>query len=474
MPYDKEQIFNFTIPTLHGCDSRDGTSDTRLLSEFGNALRLQDNLRNDIHYVYETKIWLHWELDKWIWCFDGAKVHYQAAKLHKQIYNEGQSNPADAKLFASWSRSSQKEKIINASVSLLKNFKHLRLPLSSIDAGIFHVGINNAVKLIDLKTGFSRPVKREDYITKTLNVDYLGKSTNAVIWLSFLEQVFEGDQELINWLKRWCGYLLTGSTTEHLLVFCYGLGANGKSVFAETLTYILGDYARAIASETLTDSKRSAGGASPDIADLIGARLALSSETEGDKALAESLVKSLVSGDSMTARKLYSQPIQFNPQFKLMILGNHKPNITGNDHGIWRRIRLVPFKRTFKENERDLMLLDKLRAEAPHILAWMVEGCLEWQNQGLSDTPVVIEEATSEYKEEQDLIGLWLSECCNLSLNDETSSAKLFISYKNWCSINGIKQMSSIAFGKSLGQRNYKYRKSSGNNIWAGIALKAA
>ena len=210
-----------------------------------------------------------------------------------------------------------------------------------------------------METGALRPVKREDYITKTLNVSYMGRVSDAIIWKSFLDQVFEGDQELISWLKRWCGYLLTGSTEEHLLVFCYGNGANGKSVFAETLTHILGDYARAISAETLTDSKRSAGSASPDIADLIGVRLALSSETEIDKPLAESLVKSLVSGDSMTARKLYSQPIQFIPQFKLMILGNHKPTIKGDDHGIWRRIRLVPFKRVFKENERDLKLLDK-------------------------------------------------------------------------------------------------------------------
>ena len=323
-----------------------------------------------------------------------------------------------------------------------------------------------------METGALRPVKREDYITKTLNVSYMGRVSDAIIWKSFLDQVFEGDQELISWLKRWCGYLLTGSTEEHLLVFCYGNGANGKSVFAETLTHILGDYARAISAETLTDSKRSAGSASPDIADLIGARLALSSETEIDKPLAESLVKSLVSGDSMTARKLYSQPIQFIPQFKLMILGNHKPTIKGDDHGIWRRIRLVPFKRVFKENERDLKLLDKLKAETPHILAWMVEGCLEWQKQGLGDTPAAIQEATVEYKEGQNIIGLWLGECCDLLKSAETSSSVLYSSYKNWCNENGLQAASNITLGRSLGQCGYKKRKTNGKTLWGGIALK--
>jgi P4 family phage/plasmid primase-like protien len=377
-------------------------------------------------------------------------------------------------LFASWARASQREKTIIASVSLLKDFMPLRLPMLSLNAGLFKVGINNAKQVIDLETGLSRPSEQSDFITKALNVCYLGESDKAVGWLSFLEQIFNEDQELIQWIKRWCGYLLTGSTSEHLFLFCYGTGANGKSVFAETLTYILGDYARAIASETLTDPKRSAGGATPDIAELIGARLVICSETEGDKALAESLVKSLVSGDSMTARKLYSQPIQFNPLFKLMMLGNHKPTIKGSDHGIWRRIRLVPFLRTFKPNERDLTLLDKLKAEAPHILAWMVEGCLGWQMRGLKDVPVAIQQATGEYQEDQDLIGRWLSENCILSSCNEASSAVLYANYKEWCSTNCLQAVSNVTFGRRLGESEFTKRKSNGNTVWRGVQLKSS
>lgn len=265
---------------------------------------------------------------------------------------------------------------------------------------------------------------------------------------------------------------MTGSTDEQILLFCYGLGANGKSVLAEILRHVLGDYARAIAPESLTESKRQAGSASPDIADLIGSRLALSSETEDGKALAESLVKSLVAGDTMTVRKLYSAPVQFKPQFKLMILGNHKPVIKGNDYGIWRRMRLIPFTRTFTEKERDPDLLEKLKAEAPHILAWMVEGCVEWQQLGLKVIPSIVKQATSDYQEEQDIIGNWLAESCELAPTHITASTELYESYSNWCVSNGNRPFSSNALGRKLSERGFIGAKIKGARAWVGVAVK--
>lgn len=195
-----------------------------------------------------------------------------------------------------------------------------------------------------------------------------------------------------------------------MLLFCFGLGANGKSVFGELLHWIMSNYARAVPVETLTESRRQAGGATPDLADLAGARLALTSETEDGAALAETLIKSLTAGDTISARPLYGKPFNFQPQFKLLMLGNHRPVVRGTDHGIWRRIRLVPFRRTFAPDERDPHLLDKLKGEAPHILAWMIQGCIEWQRRGLADVPAVVTAETAGYQIEQDLIGQWLAE----------------------------------------------------------------
>ncbi|MDP3332601.1 MAG: phage/plasmid primase, P4 family [Methylococcaceae bacterium] len=461
---------SFNRPALSGTDSRDGTDSTRPLSELGNAERLLDAHAGNLHYIHDAKAWLHWSGEAWQWDVDGAAVRGLAAKLPQQIYNEGGLHLADAEHFAKWSRRSQEERIIKAATSLLEYFEQVRLPLALVDADLFSIGIDNARQVINLKSGIARPARQSDFITKALKVDKLGESSKAVRWLEFLNQVFNDDVELIDWIKRWCGYLLTGSTSEQMFVFCFGMGANGKSVLADTLRFIIGDYARAIASETLTESKRQAGSATPDLAELIGARLAMSAETEDGAALAESLVKSLVAGDTMAVRKLYTAQVQFTPQFKLMMLGNHKPIIKGSDYGIWRRVRLVPFKRTFKPEERDPALLDKLRAEAPHILAWMVEGCLDWQRRGLKDTPATIAQATGDYQEEQDLIGSWLSECCKLSPSNESSSTELYANYRNWCLDNGLKPNSNVALSRRLSERGFYSRKSNGKRLWSGIS----
>lgn len=461
----------FDSPTLSGTDSRDGTDNTRPLSELGNAERLLDAHGGDCHYVHDAKAWLHWRGGAWTWDVDGAMIRSLAARLPLQIYNEGGLHLADAEYFAKWSRSSQKERVLLATVSLLQDFKQVRLPLSLVDADPFKVGFDNARKVLDLRTGTARPARPGDLITKSLCVGQMGESSKAIRWQAFLTQIFGDDVELIYWVKRWCGYMLTGSTSEQIFIFCFGLGANGKSVLADILRHILSDYARAIASETLTESKRAAGSATPDLAELIGARLAMSAETEDGAALAESLIKSLVSGDCMTVRKLYTAPVQFTPQFKLMMLGNHKPIIKGNDYGIWRRVRLIPFRRTFKPKERDPALLDKLKAEAPHILAWMVEGCLDWQQRGLKDTPTTIQQATCEYQDEQDLIGNWLSECCTLSPSNKASSTEIYTNYKNWCIDNGLRPASNVSLSRRLTERGYYSRKSNGARLWSGISV---
>jgi len=175
----------------------------------------------------------------------------------------------------------------------------------------------------------------------------------------------------------------------------------------------------------------------------------------------------------MTVRKLHANPVQFTPQFKLMMLGNHKPIIKGNDYGIWRRVRLIPFKITFKPEERDPALLDKLKAEAPHILAWMVQGCIEWQQRGLRDIPTTIRQATGDYQEEQDLIGRWLDECCTLSPTSETSSTDIYSNYKQWCFDNGLKPYSSISLGRQLSARGFCPCKVDRGRGWAGLAIKA-
>ena len=451
-------------------DVRDGTNTTQPLTELGNAYRLNNTYGEIIKYVMGSNSWIHWN-DHWEWDIDNAKVRQLASSLHRAIYKEGEQFPKQVQHFASWARCSQTNKSIENSVKLLKDLSDIRIPAKKIDGDLFLVGIDDARKVIDLKKGIARSAEKNDYITKTLNVKELGQTENATRWIQFLNQVFDNDQELINWLQRWCGYLLTGSTKEQCFLFCYGLGANGKSVFADVLRYILGNYAKAIRTETLTDTKRAAGSASPDLAELIGTRLALTTETEEGVALAESLLKTLTGSDTLTVRALYSSPIEFTPQFKLIMLGNHKPLIKGNDEGIWRRVRLLHFSRIFSEKERDSNLSEKLRAEAPHILAWMIEGCLAWQEKGLSDIPTTIKQATDEYKTDQDIIGQWITDCCVIAPHEECEITILYYNYSNWCKENGSRASSSRVLSRRLSERGFNTRASNSKTYKTGLTI---
>jgi P4 family phage/plasmid primase-like protien len=460
----------FMQPLLYSCDARDGTANTRPLTELGNAQRLYDVAGDRVKYVHDAQSWIIWSGSSWAWN-GGDGVRSIASRLPNQIYAEGCNYTQDAEYFAKWSRKSQEQRTIIASVSMLSDFAEIRLPLANIDADHFTIGFNNSTQIINLRNGTIRAAMPSDYITKSLGAQTIGDATKAARWLQFLDQVFNGDQELIDWTQRFCGYLLTGSTQEQIFLFCFGHGANGKSVFIEVLKHIIGDYSRAIASETLSESKRAAGGATPDLAALIGARLVICSETEDNTALAESLVKSLVSGDSMAVRQLYAAPVQFTPNFKLVMAGNHKPIVRGNNNGIWRRVRLVPFNRTFSLDERDPHLLMKLRAETPHILAWMVQGCMDWQKRGLANIPATIKLATDAYQVDQDLTGTWLSECTTTNKGAETPASELYANYKMWSTDNGLKPASAVALGRRLSERGIIPKRNMKGRFWSGISL---
>ena len=460
------KIAPFIKPNLPKCDARDGTHDTRALTEHGNALRLLDANGDRLKYVHDAQSWLMWDNGAWHWD-NGPGVRSLAGALPVSIYKEGAGHLNDGDHFIKWARKSQEKRTIDAAVAILADSSQIRLPLARVDADQFTIGFDYARQVINLHNGATRAATPADYITKSLSVNAIGDAAKAVRWVKFLKQVFSDDMALIDWLQRFTGYLLTGSTREQIFLFCFGHGANGKSVFIDVLKHIMGDYSRAIASETLSEGKRQAGGATPDLAALIGSRLVLCSETEDNTALAESLVKGLVSGDSMAVRQLYTAPVEFTPRFKLVMAGNHKPIVKGNDNGIW----LVPFNRTFAPEERDPRLIDKLKTEAPHILAWMVAGCIAWQTQSLADTPAIVREATNEYQADQDLTGRWLKECTTPNANGETENNTLYANYKTWCADNGLHAASSVLLSRRLTERGYIKRPSNSKRFWLGLVL---
>lgn len=257
---------------------------------------------------------------------------------------------------------------------------------------------------VDLRDGTLRPADAGDHITR-LTGSRVADRADCPLWLRFLDQTAGGDQNLVAYLRRVCGYLLTGSTREHALFFVYGAGGNGKSVFLETINGILGEYGATAPAETFTARY---GDAHPtELARLDGPRLVAASETEAGRAWAESRIKSITGGDRIAARFMNRNFFEFEPQFKLMIAGNHKPALRNVDAAAMRRFRMIGFEHQPENPDRDLK--DKLKAEWPGILRWAIDGCLEWQRVGLAEPKAVLD-TTSEYFDAQDIFGQWMDE----------------------------------------------------------------
>jgi putative DNA primase/helicase len=250
--------------------------------------------------------------------------------------------------------------------------------------------LNTPGGIVDLRTGKLRTAKREDYCSKMTAVAPRGE---CPIWLAFLARITGDKRELQEFLQRMCGYGLTGETKEHALFFLHGTGGNGKSVFLNTISSILRDYAKTAAIETFIDSKSQ--NHPTDLAGLQGARLVTAIETEDGRRWAESKLKTLTGGDRISARFMRGDFFQFVPQFKLVIAGNHKPGLRTVDEAMRRRFNLLPFTVAIPTAERDLELAGKLQAEWPGILQWAVDGCLAWQREGLR-APKVVTDATED------------------------------------------------------------------------------
>ena len=328
--------------------------------------------------------------------------------------------------------------------------------------------LNTPGGVVDLKTGRMRPHERADRMTKITTATPSG---DCPIWRQFIDEVTGGDKELQSYLQRMVGYALTGSTQEHALFFLYGTGANGKSVFVNTLATILGDYATNAPMDTFMETRTDRH--PTDMAGLRGARFVAAIETEQGKRWAESKLKNLTGGDKLSARFMRQDFFEFFPQFKLFVAGNHKPAIRNIDEAMKRRLHLIPFTITVPPERRDKNLQQKLLAERDGILAWAVQGCLDWQRHGRLSPPQRVVDATEEYFEAEDALGRWLDERCVREPNAKSLTAELFNDWKQWAEASGEFVGAQRRFSDLLITRGLdKWRNGMGVRGFQGIGLK--
>ena len=425
-------------------------------TDLANVVLLVERHGEDMKYAPERG-WFVWDGTRWV--VDEAFAMMRAKDTARQLIGRATKE---------WVEKSQRAERLRAMLFLARSEPGIASHYCDFDANTSLLNVRNGT--IDIKTGELREHCRDDLCSKIVDVHY-DPDASCEEWLTFLNRVMDGNKELIGYLQRAVGYTLTGNTGAQCLFFLHGSGANGKSVFLETVKYLLGEYGLSTPMDTFTVHQRSS--IPNDVARMAGARFVAVSETADGQRLNEPLVKDLTGGDTIAARFLHKEFFDFRPQFKLWIRGNHKPQIRGSDEGIWRRLHLIPFCVRIPESERDPNLLERLKAELPGILAWAVKGCLEWQREGLKP-PKEVQAAVSEYRTEMDVIGAFLAECCVEMEHCRVAARDIYRAYAEWCKSGGEHPVNQRRFGLALTERGFEKDKTREGIVYRGIGLTTA
>jgi putative DNA primase/helicase len=409
------------------------------------ALRFAERHASDLRYVAAWGRWYFW--DGKVWRSDETYLAFdQARAVCREASVEcGKKKPRAATQLAS-------AKTVSAVCTLARADRRIAAKTDQWDAEPWL--LNTPGGVIDLqKDGSLRPHQPDDYHTR---ITAVGPRGSCNTFLRCLERSMGGDVELIAFLQRLFGYALTGITREHALAFFYGLGANGKSLILSTIAGVLGDYHRAAPIETFTATTSDRH--PTDLAGLRGARLVTAVETEEGRRWAESRIKALTGGDPIAARFMRQDFFEYVPQFKLIIAGNHKPGLRSVDEAIRRRFNLIPFNVTIPPADRDPELGVKLEDEWSGILAWMIEGCLEWQRRGLAP-PEAVRKATEAYLESEDALTAWIDDCCGRDPSAFSTSTELYYSWKPWAERSGEHAGSLKRFVSNLEAHGFTWQR---------------
>ncbi len=436
-------------------------------TDAGNAIRLIKLFGSDIRYVYEFKKWMHWDGSRWLFDEDGHmfRLAKQTARsISQEATNE--NDEARRRALLQHALKSENKQQLDSMIQVAKTEEGITISQSQLDQNKYLLGVANGV--VNLSTGGLIDSSKESLITKRAGTQF-DPNAKCPQWIEFVDEITNGNKELSGYLKRIVGYSLTGDTKEQLFFFLHGHGANGKSVFVNTIQDMLSDYSMQTPVSTIMT--RGKGSINNDIARLRGARFVNTTETEEGSRFNESEVKLITGGDMISARFLHKEYFEYRPQFTLWISGNHKP-VPGDSYSIWRRLILIPFDVRFSEDKQDKNLVNKLKTELPGILNWAIEGCLEWQDEGLT-TPKVILDATKEYQTEMDRINSWMEDCCsnNASNRHSVKASDLYKSYKHWADNNGEWHMNQRILGTKLAERGLQKRRESRGWVYRGIQL---
>jgi len=400
-------------------------------TDAGNALCLARLYGHVLRFVHGPDLWRLWSGRHWA---DDAANRADVFALdvagHRLREAAAMTGPA-ADQHLRWALASTSVSRRRATLVAASTMLPFTTSLEDYDRDPLLLNCGNG--LLDLRSAHLRPHDSAALLSKLAPVDYLPDAP-CPRWEQFLAQVFLGDSDLIAFSRRLLGYLLTGDTREQAAFFLVGKGANGKTVFVETLRSLLGGYAANAPAAAFLGS----GDSPTELLSFLGARLVTASEGAASQVLNEALFKRLTGGDLLTSRRPRHQPFSYSPSFKLLFATNEMPRLPSQSYALQRRAFVLPFRQTFygpadgKTPLRDETLRDSLARELPGILAWAVSGCLEWQQHGLQPPPAVMQE-TDAVLDAQDPLAAFLSACCTQDPQAQVETGRLWQAYLSWC-----------------------------------------
>lgn len=421
------------------------SADDRPATEAGDAEFFAAREGGQLLYDHARRAWFifdaagHWRPDH-----VGEVTQRAIVSMRLRQTAATQLNSDDRAMRVKWALSGESESRIRHLLDLAATSPLLATAGDDWDCDPWLLGVQGGV--VDLRTGQLRPGVAADRITRVARVAYDASATCAR-WDRFIPEVADDDLDLAGYLGRVLGYAITGLTSEQVFFLLHGFGSNGKSTLLETLTrHVLPEHSwtmpfpTAAWTDSMTEYQR---------AELVGRRIVIAKESENAKALNVEFIKSLTGTDTVNARHPYGRPFTFAPVATVLLACNHRPVIRDESHGMWRRVRLVPFGRTFSV---DPALPDRLADEAPGILRWLVESCLEYQHTGLG-LPSAVADATADYRRESDPLAAWQSDRCVVADHASVRAGIAWTDYISWCDVQQVPtadRLSLRAFGEAM------------------------
>lgn len=445
---------DFSHPVPFGTDT---WMAERLVAEHGAHLR----------YVGPWKKWMVYRKGRWV--VDAmARAQQLLKQCARELYVAAGKQP-EAHVRVSMGKAAvhyESAKGRAAAMTLASYEPEVQVLPERLDVDPWVLNVKNGT--LNLRTAELKPHDPRDHLTKRTLANY---NADAVCptWDAFLQRIFAGDLEMITYVQRAAGYSLTGDVGERVVFVLHGVGSNGKSTLVETLMSVMAEYSLAAAPNLLVASKSEKH--PTELADLLGRRLVVCQETDQEHRFDEAKLKVLTGGDRITARRMREDFWSFAPTHKPWLCTNHRPGIRGQDDAIWDRIRLIPFDVRIPDSEKDKGLAKKLRAEADGILAWAVRGCLAWQREGLQ-TPSKVVAASRAYREAEDRIGAFLSDCCIVRDGAQVTAKALYEAFRSWAADNGEYELSQKALGQRLAERGFESQRTMYARMWSGVGLK--